>query len=266
VDLTDVKAIDAGPSFGLALKRDGTVWGWGGNHSGQLGDGTTGSLYRPVQAQGLSEVVAIAAGGTHAIALKADGTVWTWGNNVYGQIGNGESGLSTVDSSDKRVLTPWKVASLSGIVAISAGARHNLAIKSDGTVWTWGGNDNNLIDADSHVVPTPVQRAGLADVRAVTSGFWHALGIKNDGSVWGWGSRYYRQIGDGNPDNTDPNSVVPLPTVGLSNVSALAAGEDTSFALTTDGTVYGWGDNNLGKLGLGSITTNVTVPTSVGVF
>lgn len=264
--LSGVKAIAAGRFFALALKRDGTVWGWGDNGSGQLGDGTTEGRYSPVQARGLSDVVAISAGADHAIALKADGTVWTWGNNAYGQIGNGDFGLSPTDSSDKKALEPWKVTGLSGMTAISAGYRYNLALKSDGTVWMWGGNNNDIMArSDEPIFPSPVQRAGLAGIRSIAAGYWHALAMKDDGSVWGWGSRYYSELGDGRSDITDPSAAVPLQTVGLGTVATLVAGEATSLALETDGTVRSWGDNENGKLGLGDAGI-VNTATAVGTF
>jgi alpha-tubulin suppressor-like RCC1 family protein len=171
-DLAEVKALAAGRFFSLALKRDGTVWSWGQNSSGQLGDGTDDHRYSPVQAQGLLGVTMIDAGADHAIALKADGTVWTWGANGYGQIGNGDFGV------DHRVLTPWQVTGLTGVVAVAAGFRHNLALKDDGTVWGWGGNANDLFGDEQAQVPTPIQLTSLANVAAVASGYWHSFAIK----------------------------------------------------------------------------------------
>jgi alpha-tubulin suppressor-like RCC1 family protein len=266
-DLSEVKVVAAGRFFSLALRRDGTVWGWGSNGSGELGDGTTEGRYSPVQAKGLGDIVSIAAGGDHTIALKADGTVWTWGNNAYGQIGSGDWGLEQGDSSDKKVLTPWQVPGLTGVVAIAAGLRSNLALKGDGTVWAWGGNDNALLDGSIHVAirPSPFQRSDLGAVRMIASGYYHALAMTTGGDVSGWGSRYYSELGDGNEDLTDPNSAIALPTVGLGNVAALAAGEACSLALENDGTVKGWGNNEHGRLGLGAVEI-VRTPTVIGVF
>ena len=111
------------------LKSDGTVWAWGANASGQLGDGTGIDKLTPVQVGGLSNVIAVAAGSFHTLALKSDGKVWAWGQNTYGQTG----GKSTMDK-----LTPVQVSGLSGVVAIAAGEYHSLALKSDNTVLAWG--------------------------------------------------------------------------------------------------------------------------------
>ena len=129
--LSSVVAIAGGGGHSLALKSDGTVWAWGRNEDGQLGDGTTTSRLTPVQVAGLSDVIAIAAGNRHSLALKNNGTVWAWGYNGYGQLGDGTT---------ENQLTPIQVPGLSGVVSITAGIFHSLALKSDGTVWAWGDN------------------------------------------------------------------------------------------------------------------------------
>ncbi|MCP4546611.1 MAG: hypothetical protein GY835_09125, partial [bacterium] len=120
--LTGVIAIAGGSNHhGLALKSDGTVWAWGYNAYGQLGDGTTTSRSSPVQVSGLTGVTVIAGGSVHSLALKSDGTVWAWGKNGYGQLGDG----TTTDRS-----LPAQVSGLTGVIAIAAGGYHNLALKA----------------------------------------------------------------------------------------------------------------------------------------
>ena len=117
--LAGIVAVAAGNNFSLALKADGTVWAWGFNGAGQLGDGTQTDRLAPVQVQGpggagnLTDVIAIAAGGYVSLALKSDGTVWSWGGPV----------------------TPVQVTGLANVIAIARGSAHSLALKSDGTVW-----------------------------------------------------------------------------------------------------------------------------------
>jgi len=127
--LSGVVAITAGWPHAVALKRDGTVWAWGENRYGQLGDGSTLDRNTPVQVRGLSGVVAITAGLFHTVALKKDGTVWAWGANHNGQLGDGSTANSFV---------PVQVAALSGIVSIAAGDSRTAAIGAEGTVWGWG--------------------------------------------------------------------------------------------------------------------------------
>lgn len=262
--LADVKAIAAGRFFSLALKRDGTVWAWGAG--GPLGDGTDDTRYAPVQAVGLSDIKMVDCGANHAIALKADGTVWTWGQNDYGQIGNGKSGVSGTPSS-QNVYTPWQVTGLSGVVAVAAGDRHNLVLKGDGTVWGWGGNSNDLFKdvTSGATVLSPIQLTKLTRVARIASGYWHSLALDVDGSVWAWGNRSYGQLGDG-LDLTDPNSAVPLRTIGLSNVAVILGGEGFSLALEKDGTVKAFGTREDGRTGLGVGPNAVKTPTVVGVF
>ncbi len=142
-NLSSIVAVASARYHNLALKSDGTVWAWGDNSSGQLGDGRyssgdgwyNGDISGPVQVQGLSSVVAIAAGNDHSLALKSDGTVWAWGNNSYGQLGVGSTDIH-------QYATPVQVQDLSSVVAIAAGNYHNVVVKSDGTVWQWGTTHN----------------------------------------------------------------------------------------------------------------------------
>ena len=130
--------ISSGDWHNIILKKDGTVWAWGYNEDGRLGDGTIKNRKELVQVKGLANIKAISAGTSHSLALKEDGTVWAWGNNDYGKVGDG--------TTENR-LTPVKVKGLTYIKAISAGSLHSLALKEDGTVW-WEGGDGP--------VPAPV--------------------------------------------------------------------------------------------------------------
>jgi alpha-tubulin suppressor-like RCC1 family protein/tRNA A-37 threonylcarbamoyl transferase component Bud32 len=128
-------AVAAGGAHSLALRSDGTVWAWGFNNFGQAGNGSNINGFTPIRVAGLSKVVAVAAGDLYSLALKADGTVWAWGGNAEGELGNG----STTNTS-----VPVLISGLSDVIAISAAGRgkvgHNLALKSDGSVWSWGYN------------------------------------------------------------------------------------------------------------------------------
>jgi alpha-tubulin suppressor-like RCC1 family protein len=151
-------------SFSLALKSDGTIWAWGENAIGQLGDGTTTERHTPVQVgtPPLGEVTAVAAGQGHNLALRSDGTVWAWGLNARGELGDG----TTTDR-----LTPVQVQNLSGIKAIGAGDNHSLAVRSDGTVWAWGFNiRGQLGDGTTTDRHTPVQVQNLSGITAVAGG------------------------------------------------------------------------------------------------
>jgi alpha-tubulin suppressor-like RCC1 family protein len=154
--VNNVTAISAGGDHSMMLKADGTVWTCGENWNGQLGNGNTIHQSIPVQVVGLSDVVAISAGFSHMIALKRDGTVWSWGTNDFGQLGNVEhqSGTST----------PVQVFGLDQMISISAGYYHNFAIKTDGSLWEWGKNDDDAENdwQDRHV-PEQITKLQLAE-------------------------------------------------------------------------------------------------------
>lgn len=140
-------AVSAGVSHSLGLKSDGTVWAWGSNDSGKLGNGSYTGSYVPVSASGLSEVVAISAGDLQSLALKTDGTVWAWGRYFNSPYTNGPP--------PRRSDVPVPIYGLSGIAAVSAGFVHSLVLKSDGTVLAWGENGSGELGNGSNVISRP---------------------------------------------------------------------------------------------------------------
>jgi alpha-tubulin suppressor-like RCC1 family protein len=232
------------------VKDDGSVWAWGNNSNGQLGDGSTTQKNTPVQVSVLSSIRSVAAGSSHTAAMKSDGTVWTWGNNANGQLGNG----LTVDSA-----TPALISVLSSMTAIAAGSGHTVALKNDGTVWAWGNNINGQLgDGSTTQRNTPVQVGGLASVTAIAAGSGHTVALKNDGTVWAWGNNSNGQLGDGS--TTQRNT--PVQVGGLASVTAIAAGSGHTVALKNDGTVWAWGNNSNGQLGNG-LTVDSATPVQV---
>ncbi|HEV2123059.1 MAG TPA: hypothetical protein VGW38_09830, partial [Chloroflexota bacterium] len=237
-------AIAAGSGHNLALRSDGTVWAWGANHSGQVGDGTTVNRSYPVQVSGLSNVTAIAAGQAHSLAVQADGTLWTWGANAYGQLGDG----TTTDR-----IAPTQIAIPVRVTAVAAGRSHSLALGTDGTVWRWG----NAYGVNFG--PTPGLVSSLDSITAIATGEHHSLALKRDGTVWAWGNDSYGQLGDG--ANDDPSCgpercrVTPIQVSGLAGIVTIASGGNHNFVRGSDGTVWAWGDNWYGQLGDGSRTT-----------
>ncbi|MDQ0059920.1 RCC1 domain-containing protein [Paenibacillus harenae] len=201
--LDSVTAISAGAAHNLAINSDGTVWAWGENLFGQLGDGSTTDRHTPVQVQGLDSVTAIFAGTWHSLALKSDGTVWVWGGNDHGQLGDGTTTIHTV---------PVQLPSITDVVYVAAGYKYSMAVKSDGTVWAWGENRfGQLGDGSTTDRHTPVQVQGLDSVTAIIAGTWHSLALKSDGTVWAWGWNAYGQLGD----KTTTNRYTPVQVQGL---------------------------------------------------
>ena len=200
-NLHDVVAISAGGSHSLALKADGTVWAWGNNEYGQLGNGQTADALLPVQITGLTDVIEISAGESHSMARKADGTVWTWGRNDYGQLG---------DNTNNNSLTPVQVRGengagyLIGVKEIEAGIRYSMAILDDGTLMAWG--DNNFYQLgdgtdESKNAPVKIRKSAEADVLSnvveVSANKNTTMARTADGTVWIWGTSQYGEFGDG---------------------------------------------------------------------
>jgi alpha-tubulin suppressor-like RCC1 family protein len=303
--LINIVAVDAGANYSLALRSDGTVWAWGLNGAGQLGDGTLVNKPAPVQVLGLTRVIAIAAGGHAAYALRDDGTVMSWGDNGFGQLGSG-----VVGGSARTVPAP--VMNLTSVVRIAAGWATPYAVRSDGTLWGWGENNQfKLLDGSNlpRSLPQQIPLPGNEPVTAVEPGLTHVLARRTDGSLFGWGLNTSGQIGDGTtllrstPVNVlaitgsrtfaacrihslaalDPNGnafawgsrsfgilgdgqtsgLVSTPQAvpgltGVTEVGCFANSPEFSLALTTDGQVWTWGQNNLGQLGDGTTTNRAT--------
>lgn len=227
-----VTAVSAGSDFSLALKSDGTVWAWGYNYYGQLGNGTFTDSYTPMQVPGLAGVVAISAGSYHSMALKGDGTVWAWGANYNGQLGD-----NTYINSANPVAT---YTTLANVTAISAGNNYSMALKGDSTVWTWGSNyDGQLGLGTSNDTLYPCKIPGLTKIIAIDGGGSHSLAVKSNGTVMAWGNNDNGQLGDG----TQTLRLNPVAVLVLSNVKKVRAGSSHSLALKNDSTVWQWGAN-----------------------
>jgi uncharacterized repeat protein (TIGR01451 family) len=239
-------AVAAGADHSLAILDDGSVWAWGRNDSGQLGDGTTRSNRVPVLVAGLSGAVEVAAGRGFSLAVLDDGTVWAWGRNQSGQLGDG----SSVELSTKPVKLP-----LTNVVAVAAGGEHGLALCADGTVFAWGsGAHGQLGNGSFDGSRSPVRVSGLGGVEAIATGELHSLALGDEGKVFAWGENGSGQLGDG----TRTAKNVPVAVVGLAQVDLIATGSMHNLALLHDGTVRAWGENSHGQLGDGSYRDRAT--------
>ncbi|HWJ02650.1 MAG TPA: hypothetical protein VNU93_03150, partial [Verrucomicrobiae bacterium] len=249
-------AVVSGMGHTLALRSDGTVWAWGNNDNGQLGNGSTINSSLPVVIKGLDGVVALAGGGLHSLALKNDGTVWAWGSNWYGQLGNG---------TNTNNVAPIQVQGLSNVKYIAAGYYHSLAVKDDGTVWAWGrnwdGQLGNGYSGSGSDRSTPVQVTGLTGIVKVTAGLGHSMALRNDRTIWAWGYGYQGQLGNGN-SGYYASTNTPVQVSGITTAISIEAYDDSSFAVKADGTAWGWGSNDKGQLGNNSVTST-SLPTQV---
>jgi len=242
-------AISAGSYHVLSLKSDGSVWAWGMNNFGEIGDGTAVTRYAPVQVTSLgNSIAAVSGGGYHSLALGTNGTVWAWGYNTYGELGDG--------TTTQRNIPVQVGGSHSTFIAVAAGQFHSIALGNDGTVWTWGYNGYGQLGNNSTTNSSvPIQVPGLSGVFiAIAAGPNHSMALRNDGTVWTWGLNSNGQLGNG----TTSNSAVPVQVANLNGVTSIAAGGIHSLAITSGSGVWGWGYNGSGQLGDGTYTQRNT--------
>jgi len=235
----------------LAGAPTDSVYTWGTNEYGQLGNGTTTSSTVPTRVSGLSGVVAVSGNTNTRLALLKDTTVRAWGYNQEGQLGDG---------TQQNRGAPVRVTGLTDVKDITSGAATAYALQNDGTVRSWGHNNHgqlgNGTTTDSSV---PVRVSGLTGVTAISAGNFTALALLNDGTVRAWGANDFGQLGNG----TTSHSSVPVQVKGLSGVKAISTDGFFSFALLNDGTVRAWGSNSSGIFGNGT-TADSSVPVQVG--
>jgi alpha-tubulin suppressor-like RCC1 family protein len=258
----------------LVLKSDGTVWAWGANGNGQLGDGTYENRTTPVQVQdsrgeALNGIIKIATGYSYSLALKSDGTVWSWGDNednraLRGTAENNKNSAVQVQDSEG---TP-----IGDITMISAGESHKLALKSDGTVWSWGANwDGQLGDGTTgEYRNNPVQVVDsegtpLSGITTISAGASHSLALKSDGTAWAWGGNWDGQLGDGTDDESKNTPVQVQGSNGteFNDITMISAGAYHGLALKSDGTLWSWGNNGNGQLGDGTERNSKSNPVQV---
>jgi alpha-tubulin suppressor-like RCC1 family protein len=252
-----VSAISVGDRIACAVLSTGAAKCWGGNGSGQIGDGTTTNRYTPVAVSGLSSGVStIAAGGSHTCALLTTGGVKCWGQNSNGRLGDGTTTWSNF---------PVDVSGLSsGVSAISAGGQHTCALLSTGGVKCWGFNSSGQLgDGTITNSSTPVNVSGLSSgVTAISTGWSSSCALLSTGAVKCWGGNGSGQLGDG----TKTNSSTPVDVLTLSSgVSAISAGYGNTCALLGGGVVKCWGANYTGQLGDGTTTERLTPTAVVGL-
>jgi len=231
------------------------LYSWGRNDSGELGLGDTTDRSSPVQVGSLTNWSDIDGGYSYTVAIKTDGTLWSWGANGSGQLGLGD----TTDRS-----SPLQVGSLTDWSNISSGTKQLLAIKTDGTLWSWGANNHGQLGlGDTTYRSSPVQVGSLTDWSDISCGSYHVSAVKTDGTLWSWGRNDLAQLGLG--DTTNRSSPVQVGTnTDWSGVSCSSNDvEYHSLATKTDGTLWAWGYNYHGALGLG-VTIIRKTPVQVG--
>jgi alpha-tubulin suppressor-like RCC1 family protein len=247
-----VSSVALGGNHTCAIKTDGSLWCWGYNEYGQLGDGYVHYPYSNIPVPITSGVSSVELGGNHTCAIKTDGSLWCWGANWYGQLGDG-----TYTNRD----TPFQIMS-SGVSSVALGYTHTCAIKTDGSLWCWGRNNyGQLGDGTSVQKTTPYSVITPAGALSISVGRNHSCAIKTDGSLWCWGNNEYGQLGNGEsvwlfwegfylPSQVSP----PM----LSDVLFVSLGGSHSCAIKIDGSLWCWGYNYYGQLGDGTYANSYT--------
>lgn len=231
-----------------------TLYAWGFNQNGQLGDNTFVDKLTPTKIGTDTTWLAVAAGKAHTLAVKKNGTLWAWGRNFYGQLGD-------TTLVDRRV--PTQVGTGTTWTSVSAGSTHSIGRQADGTVWAWGGNDKSQVAQGApsttvvYAVPTVVSSFTFVSIAA---GGDHSLVIRGNGSLFAWGANESGQLGDGSTNDGQ----FPLQVGTDTDWAIISAGASHSVAVKSDGTLWTWGSNAYGQLGDGS-TSDGVIPMQIGV-
>ena len=247
---TNWKQVSSGFFHCAAIKTDGTLWTWGQGTDGQLGDNnSTTNKSTPITTfAGGTNWKQVSGGRFYCAAIKTDGTLWTWGQGIYGQLGDNTATSKSTPVTTFAGGTNWK--------QVSAGGFHTAAIKTDGTLWTWGnGTEGQLGDNTATNKSTPVTTfAGGTNWKQVSSGYFNCAAIKTDGTLWTWGR------GSSLGDNTFTDKYTPVTTfAGGTNWKQVSSGGSHTAAIKTDGTLWTWGAGFDGRLG-DNTETNKSTP------
>ncbi|MCL2411413.1 MAG: hypothetical protein FWC97_07195 [Treponema sp.] len=250
----DEIVVTAAVQHSFVIRADGSLWAFGGNGNGRLGDGTLTERQTPIQIQPGTLWMSVTAGQTHSAGIRDDRSLWTWGNNFSGHLGDGTAIQQT---------TPIQIRSDITWLSVSAAknGNHTLAISTDGSLWAWGSNSNGQLGdgtmTNHHV---PIQIPGTW--KYISAGTNSSFAINSDGELWAWGHQQNGRLGDGVDTNT--NRLTPVQILPGTTWRSVAAGNTHTVAIDTDGELWAWGAGGAGQMGNGSTTANNPLPVPVG--
>lgn len=242
------------PGYGhsLGVMNDGSLWAWGFNSLGELGNSSMENENSPIQIGTENNWSSIASGYSHSVAIKSDGTLWAWGYNGYGQLGDG----TLINKS-----IPTQIGSENTWLKVDCGDFQTLAIKSDGSLWAWGFNQYGILGTgNQNNVSVPTQVGNEFDWLEISVGISHALAIKNNHTLWAWGNNAQGALGIG---TTVLNSNSPISVTNETTWQKISAGFLHSLAIKSDGSIWSWGYNEYGQLGDNSFI-NKNFPSQIG--
>jgi len=233
-------SVSASWQYTVAIRDDGSLWAWGDNRSGQLGDGTMTNRWVPTRIGADNNWASISAGWQHTVAIRDDGSLWAWGDNHIGELGDG-----TQISRN----APIRIGADNNWASISAGSSHTVAVRDDGSLWAWGSNTiGQLGDGTMTSRWVPIRIGADNNWASASAGWQHTVAIRDDGSLWAWGSNNWRQLGDG----TTTLRLIPTRIGVDNNWASISAGSDHTVAVREDGSLWAWGHNGAGQLGNGT--------------
>jgi alpha-tubulin suppressor-like RCC1 family protein len=255
---TDWINVSGGGFHSLGVRDDGTIWAWGNNDSGQLGNNATTPRSSPlIVVGGITDWIQVSAGYRHSLGLRADGTAWSWGYNNRSNLGDGTTIAKSSPVSVVGGYTDW--------AQVSAGGQHSLGLRVNGTAWGWGeGGNGKLGDNTTVNKSSPVSVVGgFTDWIQLNGGTSHSLGVRANGTAWAWGSNQFGQLGDGTTiSKSSPVSVLG----GFTDWIQVSAGYQHSLGVRANGTALAWGNNQFGRLGDGTTLVRSIPVTVVGGF
>lgn len=245
-------SVQVGDEMACGLRTDSTLWCWGTNWEGQLGDGTTTSQFSPTQVSGGGTWKSFSVGIDHVCAIKPDSTLWCWGVN-------NSSDLGTNDAVSRSV--PTQIAFPGAWKSVTTGSSHTCGIQTDGTAWCWGYGDGALGNGSADSSVSPVAVAGGGTWKQLSAGTDYTCGIKSDDSAWCWGRNDHGEIGDGSPG--DGHFVTsPVQLAGGGSWQQVSAGYSAACGVRSDNVAFCWGQNDLSQVG-DNTTTDRESPTRV---
>jgi alpha-tubulin suppressor-like RCC1 family protein len=238
------------------IRANGTLWCWGANSLGQLGDGTTQDRHTPVRVGSKSDWTTVAPALNHSCGTRADGTAWCWGFNFAGQLGDGTT---------TQRLSPVQVRSGSDWSTVTTGSDHSCGLRTDGTAWCWGGGDLGKLGNGRHgrglYSATPVAVRGRHTFLSIDAGNEHTCAVSTEHTLWCWGSNISGQLGIGSKGRKDSRDT-PVEVGDDDSWSGVSGGAEFTCATQSDGSAWCWGLNHDGQLGDGTRTTR-TLPVQV---
>jgi alpha-tubulin suppressor-like RCC1 family protein len=247
------QSISCGNYHVAAIKTDGSLWAWGRNGNGQLGDGTVIDKKMPTQIGNATNWRLVSCGQNYTLAIKTDGSLWAWGSN-NGTLGDGTS-------IDK--YTPIQIGTATNWQSISCGDGHVMALKTNGSLWAWGRNGNGQLGNNMRAIGTtsPIQIGTDLDWKMIDCGGNHTVALKMNGSLWAWGLNNNGQLGDGTTIDKD---VVTRIAIANDWQKISCSGVNNTIAIKTNGSLWAWGWNGNGQLGDGTNVQKI-VPIQIGI-